>query len=82
MRKIVWVYLLGLICLNSGWAIEVDEDQLNDEATLERSVDPDENDSHKFSNLVKSTMDLMGPETEPAQKAVVSPETISQVPTP
>ncbi len=81
----MWVYLLGLICLNSGWAIEFnDEDQLNDEATLERSVDPDENESQKFSNLVKSTMDLMGPETEAetTQQAEVTSETISQVPTP
>lgn len=81
MKKIVWVYLLGLICLNSGWAVELsDEDQLQEEATLERSIDPDETETQKFSNLVKSTMDLMGPEMETTEKAEV--ETVSQIPTP
>lgn len=77
MKKIVWVYLLGLICLNNGWAMELDESQLNDEAALELSVDPDENNAQKFSDLVKSTMDLMGPEVQTTPSELTS-ETVSQ----
>lgn len=80
MKKIVWAFLLGLVCLNFGWASvdHQDKDQLKEEETLNYSIDDDETETQKFSNLVKSTMDLMGPENLETEKS----DTVSQATTP
>ena len=62
MKTLVWVYLLGL-CLNCGWAMEEKEETPSLSVETSESISAkEETSSHKFSNLVKSTMDLMGPE--------------------
>lgn len=68
MTKIVWALFLGL-CLNSSWALEIQKDTLDEEEmTLEQPLEPLESTNpNKFSNLVKSTMDLMGPDLEVSQ---------------
>jgi hypothetical protein len=76
MRKILVLIFLG-ISLNSGWAVEIQKDRLeNEELTPQQPIDAQETiDPNKFSNLVKSTMDLMGPDLEITQATEVTDNT-------
>ncbi len=67
MKKLLWALVLGL-SLNTSWAVEnQQQDIVEDESGLQRSIEPLESNPHKFAELAKSTMDLMGPSHENQQ---------------
>ena len=67
MKYIIWTAFLGL-CLNSGRAMEIEQDDvLEEKAILLKSVESLERNPHHFTELAKATMDLMGPELKTPQ---------------
>jgi hypothetical protein len=61
MKNIIWTVLLGL-CLNSSWAMEIEQDDvLEEKEILLKSIEPLERNPYHFAELAKATMDLMGP---------------------
>ncbi len=61
MKNIIWTALLGL-CLNSSWAMEIEQDDvLEEKAILLKSIEPLERSPYHFAELAKATLDLMGP---------------------
>jgi hypothetical protein len=68
MRNLLVLFILGL-CLNSSWAtVELLNEE--DEVTLQKSLEPlGAINPNKFTNLIKSTMDLMGPDLEVSQSS-------------
>jgi LAS superfamily LD-carboxypeptidase LdcB len=73
MRKILVLIFLG-ISLNSGWAVEIQKDTLeNEELTPQQPIEAVETTNpNKFTDLVKSTMDLLGPDLEISQATEVT----------
>lgn len=62
MKLFAWIFLLGM-CLNLAVASETETLDLSNSDTV--SLESDEESSEpKFTNLVKSTMDLLGPAEE------------------
>ena len=67
MKNIIWSALLGL-CLNSSWAMEIEQDDvLEEKAILLKSVESLERSPYHFAELAKATLDLMGPELKNPQ---------------
>jgi len=62
MKIFVWILLTGL-SLNTAYAFEAQaEEEASDTDALNRSSEEDEQSSRpKFSTLVRSTIDLLGP---------------------
>jgi len=59
--------LLELILMQSCWSIEINNEDMIVDTGIQQSAEPLETNPNKFSDLVKSTMDLMGPESEISQ---------------
>lgn len=67
MSKFLCALFLGLY-LTAAQATEIQqEDTINDRSAAIQAADPSNTDPEKFSNLVKSTMDLLGPSLEISQ---------------
>ena len=67
MKNIIWTVFLGL-CLNSSWAMEIEQDDvLEEKAILLKSVESLERSPYHFAELAKATMELMGPELKTPQ---------------
>jgi hypothetical protein len=67
MKNVIWTFFLGL-CLNSSWAMEIEQDDvLEEKAILLKSVESLERNPYHFAELAKATMDLMGPELKTPQ---------------
>ena len=65
MKIFVWLLLLGL-CFNAAYAYEPQtEESVSEREAPHRSIEEDDKSSQpKFSILVRSTMDLLGPAEE------------------
>ena len=79
MKLFVWIYLLGM-CLHLAHASETETLDLSNSDTVILESD-EESSAPKFTNLVKSTMDLLGPAeemVEVSKNEVISQQSISQ----
>ncbi len=65
MKKSLITLLMILSSVTAYSAEVVDEDSISDdEAVLEKTLEKEEVAEQKFTQLVKSTLELMGPTTE------------------
>jgi hypothetical protein len=76
MQKIFWVLFLIILPLKVQ-AGTSEEGEFNEEETLSQEVASEETSKKEFGQLVKSTMELMGPSLELTQN-VDSPATTAQ----
>jgi hypothetical protein len=75
-----WVIGLTLVMISfQAYSVEISEQDIisEDEAFLEKTLEKEEVSGQKFSQLVKSTMDLMGPTEEEATPIASDSTTIS-----
>ena len=74
------IALFMILSSLTAYSVEVaDEDVISDdEAMLEKTLEKEEVATQKFTQLVKSTMELMGPSTE--ETAPVATDTTSVTP--
>lgn len=70
------------LSFSQAWAFQVESlDTVSDEElVLEQSLETEESSSQKFSTLVKSTMELMGPPEETSEVATNPEVTTTQTP--
>ncbi len=54
--------------LNPAWSMDLPDNSLDDdEESLEKAIEPLDSSTNRFSDLVKSTRDLLGPDIEMTQ---------------
>ena len=66
--KRMFITLFLAFSLYPAWSMDLPDESLDqDEESLEKAIEPLDSSSNRFSDLVKSTMDLLGPDLEMTQ---------------
>ena len=67
MKRMLITLFLGL-SLHPASSMDLPEKSVDDdEMSLEKAIEPLDSSNNRFSDLVKSTMDLLGPDLEMTQ---------------